>query len=410
MFTISFIIFVKLWATAAVPSPKATMRRSSALVPVLAKGLGAPMAMTAWFAMSLAAATGIVNQHARLSTLPADPTPSPPSSSSSLSGNPFALGLPNANHSLSLIENPTAPRSRKFHIPDSPIDLTLTSFGSPLVYDTVYETIELALDEIANYVALFPTDSITGGLFRWRYDGLEIKVYEYVDREITWYLLNQLLLGIQYWASKLSESCEIRFEIDVQDEGRVGYGSLLEISPWGSDVAKRAANDTSQPLSITSVSDPALTNSTNSSLSPILNDPHLILSYHFFGPRIPGAEVSECFRLARRSIRAMVLRHPSDYIPDGWFDFRAPGSPVSVGVEAYAGNEISWLLLDWILHDVAADLISEGHLFECEFEFEVHPLEDPRGYGDLSYDPEVRDLSRRTRGVDGEGARRRLGR
>lgn len=142
-----------------------------------------------------------------------------------MSGNNIALQLfPIANYSLSLPENLTA--SNHFHIPDTPIDLTFTFLGRPLTFITIVETVKLAIIEISIDVDLHPTDSITNGFFQQRYEGLAIRIHQYVGKQVTLSSLNQLLLGIQYFLSQLRRSCELRFEIDVPDKGRVGYGSL----------------------------------------------------------------------------------------------------------------------------------------------------------------------------------------
>ena len=35
---------------------------------------------------------------------------------------------------------------------------------------------------------------------------------------------------------------------------------------------------------------------------------------------------------------------------------------------------------------MSEDLIGEHHLWACEFEFELYPLEDPLGHGSLEFD------------------------
>lgn len=364
------------------------MRRAWALLLALLPSHSAPIAIAALLAVSLPAANETVNQHTRISALLSDTIPDPSlTPPCSVSGGSIALPLLNANHSLSLPENLTA--CIHFHIPDTSIELTFTAFGRPLIFRTVLETLELATDEITTNVILHPVESITDGFFRQRHDGLEIRVYEFVDKQITWSLLNQVFLGIEYFALQLGRLREMRFEIDVEDKGRVGYGSLWDAGLEGNDVAKRAVNGTSQHLPMTSISKPALTNPNPSLLSPIPNESNLIFSYHFFGPTLPESAISTCFRSARQSIRTNVQLHPHDDLPDGLFQYRADDSDLSIGVKAYADNQISWLLLEHILRTISDDLIGVHHLWACEFEFEMYPFEEPYGHGSLDYDPDA---------------------
>ena len=316
-------------------------------------------------------------------TIP-DPLLTPPCS---VSGDSIALPLLNVNHSLSLPETLTA--CIHFHIPDTSIELNFTAFGRPLIYRTVLETLELATDEITTNVILHPVESIMDGFFRQRHEGLEIRIYEYVGKQVTWFLLNQVFWGIEYFALQVRRLREMRFEIEVEDKGRVGHGSLWDTDLEDKDDAKRAVNRTSQHLPMTSISKPALTNPNPSLLSPIPNESNLIVSYHFFGPTLPEPAISTCLRSARQSIRTNVQHHPHDDLPDGFFQYRADDSDLSIGVKAYADNQISWLLLEHILRVISDDLIGEHHLWACEFEFEIYPFEEPYGHGALDHDPDA---------------------
>ncbi|KAL9065425.1 MAG: hypothetical protein Q9161_008236 [Pseudevernia consocians] len=361
------------------------MRKAWALV---LQSHSAPIAIAALLAVSFPAATETVNQHISISASPSDPIPNPSSMPySSVPVNSIALPLLNADYSVSLPENLTA--SIHCHFPDTTIDTTFTFLGRPLRFRAVSEILELAIDKISTNLGLNPTESITDGFFLQRHDGLEINVYEYVDKQVTWSLLNQILLGIQYFASQLRRSCGLRFEIVVENKGRVGYGSLWGSGLEGNDVFKRAANETSQQLPIpriSKISMPALINANYSVLSPKLNESSIVFSYHFFGPTLPESAISMCLRLARQSIHSNVRLHPHDDLPDGFFQYRADDSDVSIGIKAYADREISWLLLDQILRDISGDLIGEHHLWACEFEFEIYPFEEPHGHGSLRYD------------------------
>ena len=335
---------------------------------MLIQSFGAPVVTAARRAVSFgAAARETVNQGA---SIPASPRDSP-----------------DTNNSLLLVGNFTP--SVQFHIPESPIDLDITFLGQPLMIWDVVDIVELALHEIAPNVDLRPTEPITYGFYQQHHNGLEIKVYQYAGRIITWYLLERLILGINYYMTQRTRPVELRFEINVMGRGRVGYGSLWQVVHVdGTAVAKRAVvHEPPQQLSIASISKPALTASNRSSISPALNDSHIIFSYYLFGPPIPEAIITLCFNRARQSIRANLQRDPDQSIPGNSFQYSLDYVPVFVNVTAYPGKQISWLLLDRILREVSVDIIGEHHLRGCEFEFQIDPFPEPHGHGFLEYSP-----------------------
>lgn len=359
------------------------MRGRSALVSMLIKSPGATIATAVWLMGSLASANLTVDQDASIRALSSGPKPSPSTPSSGFS-NSNGLQLPSTNFSLSPLNNFTA--SIQWHIPDSPIDLIFTSFGEPLSLRALIVIVGLALDEISSILVLHPTESITNGLFRYIHQGLEIAIYQDEGKQLTWYLLDLLLLGIQSYASQHRRAGEMRFDIRVEDQGKVGYGSLWRTDPGGSDVGRRSVNMTSPQLSIVRIPRPVLTGQTNnSSASPIPNDSNIIFSYHFSGQPISGGVMSLCFQNARQRIRADVQDHPHDPIPYGVFDYSVDSSHLHISVEVYPGNQISWLLLDQILHDVGRKLVGEHHLLECKFEFELDPFLETYGQGYVGY-------------------------
>lgn len=350
---------------------------------MLTKPCSATIAITVWLTVSLASANLTVDQDARIRALPSGPIPSPSTPFFGFSDS-NGLQLPSASFSLSPLNNFTT--RTQFHIPDSPIDLIFTTFGKPLALRALIVIVGLALDEISSIVTLHPTESITNGLFRQINQGVEIVIYQDEGKQLTWYLLDLLLLGIQSYASKHKRAREMRFDVRVEDQGKIGYGSLWRTDPGLSHVARRSVNMTSPQLSIVRIPKPMLTDQSNhSSASPILKDGSIIFSYHFSGRPISGGVMSLCFQHARERIRADVEHRPHDPIPHGMFDYRVEGSYLHISIEAYPGNQISWLLLDHILHDVKRELVDEHPLWECEFEFELDPFLETYGRGYLGY-------------------------
>lgn len=339
------------------------MYRTWALASILLQSLSAPIVTSLSLARSVPAAKKNLSQHTRI--------PEPCST----------LQLLNSNHSLSLQGNLTF--IAFYHIPDTTIDLEF-ELGTPLDFNTVIETIELATDKIAIDVALHPATPITSGSFKQRHEGMVIRVHQYTDKQITWSLLDLLLLGIRKFFSLLEGACELQFEIDVENDGRVGYGSLWHTGLEGKGVEKRAVNENAHQLSILNTSRPANADH----IFPLhLPDEHsLIFSYHFFSETIPASALSTCFRLARQSISTNLQLRPDEEIPGGAFRSNPDSSRVTISIEAYIGNEITWLLLDQMLREMSEDLIGRRPSFTCEFDIEVYPYEEAHSHGFLRYD------------------------
>ena len=332
---------------------------------VLLQSLSAPIVTSLSLARSVPVAKENLSQHTII------PAPS------------STLQLLNTSHSLSLQENLTF--IARYHIPDTTIDLEFT-LGRPLDFNTVIRTMELATYQIAIDVALHPATPITSGFFEQRHEGMVIRFHQYVGKQITWSLLDLLLLGIRQFFSLLGSACELRFEIDVEDDGRVGYGSLWHTGLEGNDVEKRAVNESPHQLSILNTSRPAPTNSNHIFPLHLPDEHHVIFSYHFFGKAIPASALSTCFRLARQSISTNLQLRANEEIPGGAFRSNPDSSRVTISIEAYIGREITWLLLDQMLRDLSEDLMGRRPSFTCEFDIEVYPYEEAHSHGFLLYD------------------------
>ena len=363
------------------------MCRTGALVSIILQILSASIRTAGLLALSLSAVSETVNQHTSVSAVPSDPPPSPSSTSYTVPGEFITLQSLNSYRSLPSHGNLTV--GTHFHVLDSEVDLIFTNFGGRLIFTTAFETVRLAINKISPNVEHHPDDAITDGFFQQRHEGLSLRVHQYVDKSITWSLLNQVLSCLrEYFIIQPQRLRDMHFEIEVEDEGRVGYGSLWSTGlSEGSDVATRDVNETSQPQRMLSISKPALTKSNDLLLLPVPKESRIIFSYHFYGPEIPESLIEACFDLARQNIRTHVQRHPHDKLPGGFFQYSADGSDVFIEIHAYGNNQISWLLLDDLLREINADLIGERHLNACELEFEIPPLEGPYGHGSLMYDP-----------------------
>ena len=354
---------MKAWLQVLVA--KAMMYRTWALVSLLLQSLGAPIVMSLSLARSVPAAREILSQHTMIQK-----------SSSTIQ-------LLNASHSLSLQDNLT--HVACYHIPGTTINLEL-ALGTPLNFNTVLKTMELADNKIATDATLHPTTPITDGFFQQRHQGIVIRFHQYLDKQITWSLLGHLLLGIRQIFSLSGTACELRFEIDVENDGRVGFGSLWHNGREGNDVEKRAVNEGAHQLSIVNTSTLAPTNANHIFPLHLPNEHRVIFSYHFFGSAIPAAALSTCFGLARENIRTNLQLRPDEEIPGGTFRSNPDCSRVTIGIQADIGRGITWLLLDQILRNMSEDLIGSRPSFTCDFDIDVYPYEEPYGHGFLWYD------------------------
>ena len=341
------------------------MYRTWALASVLLQSLNAPIVTPLSLARSVPAAKENLSQHTII------PEPS------------STLQLLNTSHSSSLQGNITF--IARYHIPDTTIQLEF-ELGTPLDFNTVIETIERAAYNIAIDVALHPATPITSGSFEQRHEGMVIRFHQHVGKQITWSMLDLLLLGIRQFFSLLGSACTLRFEIDVENDGKVGYGSLWHIGLESNDIEKRAVNENSHQLSILNTSRPAPTNANLVFPLHLPNEHRVIFSYHFFRTAIPASALSTCFRLARQSIHTNLELRPIEEISGGTFKSNPDCSRVTIGIEAYVGKEITWLLLDQILRNMSEDLIGSRSSHTCDFDIDVYPYDEPYGHGFLWYD------------------------
>ena len=341
------------------------MYRTCLLASVLLQSLSAPTVTSLSLAKSVPAAKENLSQHTLI------PEPS------------STLHLLTTSHSRPLQGNLTF--IARYHIPDTKIDLEFT-LGTPLDFNTVIQTIELATYKIAIDAAFHPATPITSGSFEQRHEGMVIRFHQYAGKQITWSLLDLLLLGIRQFFSLLGSACELRFEIDVEDDGRVGYGSLWHTGLEGNDVEKRAVSESAHQLSILNTSRPAEANADHIFPLHLPDEHHVIFSYHFFGKAIPASALSTCFRLARQSISTNLQLRPNEEILGGAFRSNPDSTRVTIGIEAYIGREITWLLLDQMLRDMSEDLMARRPSFTCEFDIEVYPYEEAHSHGFLWYD------------------------
>jgi len=268
-----------------------------------------------------------------------------------------------------------------YHIPDTPIDLKFTSFHRPIASGLVFKTVEVAIEEISTNVNLHPTLSITGGVFQQVCDSLEINIYEYSGKQVTWSTLNQLLLGIQYFTQDFSNSREFDFEIDVSGNGRVGYGSLQYTNSHGLDLTERA----SLQLPNANISQSTERNSRTRLILPSFTDENIVFSFHFFGQNIPAAAVTTSYRRARQRISDNVRLHPNDDIANGSFKSQLDETRVEISVAAHMDKQLTWLLLDNVLERLAAKSPDQRFSREFVFDFETFPFLESYGHGSVRY-------------------------
>lgn len=306
------------------------------------------------------------------------------------------LGLPTTNLSSSVPSSLSA--YSRYHISDTPIDLIFTFFGDPIPPGLVFREVERVIDEISANLSLHPTESMTHGSFEQHRDGLEINIFEYSGKQVTWFSLHQLLLGLEHFTSTYKNSRELEFEIDIAGKGRVGYGSLWYKAPPGLGLEERAIVETLQHYEVNS-SHSSQNDSRHHLLLPTLLDEHVILSFHFFGQAIPESAVTNLVRRARQAIITNVRLYPGEDVPDGLFVFQLDGTRVNLVVKATVGKELTWLLLNEVLAKLAAHRWREHFLQEFDFDYEIPPFEETYGSGSVRYLPHNGSSSATTLGT-----------
>lgn len=280
------------------------------------------------------------------------------------------LGMWKSN--ASLVPSSNVGVGYHYHIFGSTIDLTITFSGASIATGLVFQLVEVAVDNISTNLTVRPSEAIIDGYFRQRHNGIQFDIYECYGKHLTWTILNQLLFGLQYFTHKPLSSRVLEFEIDISGV-RSGYGTLRythDLVP-GSSILNSSQNITSNP------SHPLLLANSN--------DEEVVFSFHSFGKQIPAMVLSNSFRILRMAISNNVRDHPNDEIEGGRFNHSPNLSPVEFSVEVYIGNQLTWLLLDCIVTRIAADRWSRHVSQEFDFEFELHPFEEPYGRGGVRY-------------------------
>ncbi len=256
----------------------------------------------------------------------------------------------------------------------------------------------------------------------------------YVGKRISYLRLSELLYGLWEFSAVSSEeegrhARVMVFEIDVDGQGRVGFGTVLVRSIGGSSVSvgdgdrggggggggggmvgggEDAAagngikNDTALSLLSTAAAAAAATNNTDddnatisssSSSSPFLVPPFPVpsstvtLYFQHFGSTIPLPNLAGALTNALRRIRRDVLSRSHEPIPNGGWNYRDQGSYVGIRVvsEDWHGEFVSWQVLSWAL----------GGLLEY---VEGGEGQNARAWG---FEIDVHDVGRVGRGVVG---------
>lgn len=293
------------------------------------------------------------------------------------------LASPNTTITVSLPSIITA--DSHYHISDTPIDLRFTCFGRPITSGLVFKTVEAAIDKISTSLSLHPTESITHGFFRQRYNDLEINIREYSGKQITWSTLNQLLLGIQYFTRNYRNSRVLEFEIDISGMGRAGYGSLRYTDLHRLDLTERAVVDEAPQISNVNISSSIESNSSSHLVLPSFTEENIVFSFYFFGQPIPTSAMTTSYRLARQTISTNVRLHPNNDVPNESFKYQPDHTRVEMTVVADMDKQLTWLLLDNILEKLAARRWGPRLCRELMFEFEIYPFKESYGHGSVRY-------------------------
>lgn len=295
--------------------------------------------------------------------------------------------LPSPNMTLTASLPGIITAASHYHIADTPLNLTFTTFGRSIASGLVFKTMEAAIDEISASRRVHPTKSITHGSFQHRYNDLEINVHEYANKQITWVTLDQLLLGLEYFTRNFINSRVLEFEIDLEGMGRVGYGSLRYTDVHSLALTERAVVNNLPQLPNIEISPSIHSNSSTDLPLPISKDDNdnIIFSFHLFGQTIPASAITSTYRLARHTISDNVRLHPNNDVPNGFFRHKPDDSRVELIVVADMDKQLTWMLLDNILEKLAAKRWGPGLYRELVFNFEIRPFHESYGAGSVRY-------------------------
>ncbi len=258
---------------------------------------------------------------------------------------PLYLADAHKNTSISLSAVMT---SMVWPVVGTDIFFTFTFLGDLIPPQEVTATLMGAQQYILPILHQTPNDRITNGNFRYVSDDqlMVITMVAYRDKTITWLKLSQILAGMLQFCAE-DHSQVLVFEIDFEEQGRVGFGTFLYARslPATRVVEKRALYTTISNASTPAIllPPPLVTPASVPFPIPRSRDSFLFTD---LGSAIPRSELRSNLIWAIRSARMRADNHPFDSI-DGSYEFQFEN--VTIIVTEHAGHEVTWTQLVGIL-------------------------------------------------------------
>ncbi|MCJ1458487.1 hypothetical protein MMC28_008860 [Mycoblastus sanguinarius] len=288
----------------------------------------------------------------------------------------------------------TAANFVKWPIPGTDIDLTFTLLGDAIPQLEIIGLIEGAQRNILIAVQNYPDSPITSNRFQFStgsgYTLLNIIAYR--EKTITWLKLSQILAGILEFCSE-GDNRALVFEIDIGEQGRVGFGTLLFYHPLAGEMAKRKAGNatlsSSAPLTVTT------------SIPYDIPQTPITLVFEWLGTPIPSFEVTATLTTALRKISSTVARRGNQPIPGNVFDYRDNVNDIGIFFGIYPYASLAWRELSDILVGMLQWMTGageDGHCVDLAFRIKLMDI-GTVGTGSIWYgiDPGTTEVQKRAK-------------
>lgn len=269
--------------------------------------------------------------------------------------------------------------------------LTFTFLGDPIPPHEVTATVMGAQRYILPILDQSPNLPIVDNHFRYRSNDelVAISVLAYRDKVITWTKLSQVLAGmLQFCVDNHNQV--LVFEIDIGEQGRVGFGTFLYAHASRNEraVEKRALLSTAFLPSNAAISPSSPVGTPAAIRFPILlSQDNLLFTDH--GPAIPSNELRVNLEYALKDTGLMIDEFPNQVLHSGAYEVQDEN--LTITISAHTGYEITWLQLDDILlglRDFVTGCGSHSQTYFQALDFQVNrPGQGNVAYGLVRYTP-----------------------
>lgn len=296
-----------------------------------------------------------------------------------------ALQLPVANITM----DTTYPTTIPFHVHGTPVTLVLTPLSAPVSSQQVLSMLSKARGKISNSVARRPNSRVARNWFEYttisdQGDGtVSVLVHAYIGHNLTWSVVDDVCAGLIAVFTKGTEKYRpsLRFEVDVEEVGRIGLGIV-----WYTPNIISGRNVNPAKPSGTSGSDPQqagqVRSSENSSAPgldqsdihfPIL-DTNITLVFTKLGvTKIPIDTVNNFFHAVTKDIQSSIAANSNSAIPSPLWYFKLDsihgGATLSISIYTRTNHTLKWLQLQKILS--ALELFMHAQRSPLNFDIDI---------------------------------------